>query len=598
MRWIKNWFLKLKIKYKMIISMYLVIVPILLFISSYMYIKSSREVVDNMSKLYQNLVNSINENINYLQSDVEDLLTYLCINSDIRYILNAQENSPIIDNTLIWEKNSPMNLVKDMISVKGYIKTMILYPENGVTIFSFSGDTSVLNKDIDKIHNTEIYKKAYEVQGDYVWTRISKDDSDLFINNKSDKIIVSRVIFNYSKSKPLGYLVIGIDTDKYRELLKNGLYKENEGIIIFNKNKEELINFGEINSLVYEYIKNLEYYEISKEKYLEYNNYYIFSSQNKNEDGYIFYIVPKENWFSQIQSAKIFPIIFLVVLLVFSWPLIMLASNIISKPLYRLYKSMEKFKKGDFNQKVEVVAYDEIGEVSACFNDMVKDIKKLIEQNYIMVLREKQSEYDALQAQINPHFLYNTLDSLYWQALNGGSEKLAEDIFSLSQLFRSILSKGESIISVKQEKNLIFHYLQIQKMRFNKKLDFLIDIDDNILEYKIPKLILQPFVENAVVHGLENTGRKGFIKVTGKLNKGYLLFKISDNGIGLTKDQINSILEKEEPMKYSSKRISGYAIKNVKERLRLKYQGNFKLDIKSKINRGTIVIIEIPSNEN
>jgi two-component system sensor histidine kinase YesM len=225
---------------------------------------------------------------------------------------------------------------------------------------------------------------------------------------------------------------------------------------------------------------------------------------------------------------------------------------------------------------------------------MVKDIKELIDSNYVMVLRERQSELDALQAQINPHFLYNTLDSLYWQALNAGSEKLAEDIFSLSQLFRLVLNKGRGMIPVSQEKELIFHYLQIQKMRFEKKLNYSIEMDEEILSYEIPKLILQPFVENAIVHGLECTDRMGMIEIKGYLEEDHIIFQVSDNGVGMTKEQLNELMEEEETKEYSSQRIGRYAIKNVRERLDLKYHGEFKLLIQSEVGRGTTIMIQIP----
>lgn len=576
--------------------MYLIIIPISLFISSYSYVKSSKDVVKNMSELYQNLVNTIDENINYLQSDVEDLLTYLCVNNDVRYILNEAEGSPSIAHPLIWEKGTPMDLVRDMISIKSHIKTVILYAENGIKPFHLSRDNSVYKMDINEIHDTPIYQKAYEAQGDYVWTRVNKGDLDLFVVNKSDKIVASRVIFDYAKKRRLGYLGIGINVDKYIQLCKNGLYQENEGILVFNKNSEELVRFGEIDESAYEYIQSLDYKEIPKKEYLKYDKHYIFLSQDKEGSNYTCYIVPEENWLSQVQNAKMLPILLGVVLLIGLLPLVMFASTIISKPLQRLYESMMKFKEGDFDQQVEITLYDEIGQVSACFNTMVNDIKELIDRNYVMVLKEKQSEYDALQAQINPHFLYNTLDSLYWQAQNGGSDELAEDILSLSQLFRLVLSQGESIIPVEQEVKLNYHYLQIQKMRFNKKLDYKIDIDGEILGYRIPKLILQPFVENAVIHGLECSGEMGFIQVTGRLEGTYLKFEIKDNGVGLTQDQINTIFLEEESKEYSSRRIGGYAIKNVKERLDLRYQGDFKLSIESQVGEGTTITILIPAN--
>jgi two-component system sensor histidine kinase YesM len=306
-------------------------------------------------------------------------------------------------------------------------------------------------------------------------------------------------------------------------------------------------------------------------------------------------MLPKANWLIKIHNVRLVSFAIIGALLFGLLPLFMLATTIISKPLNRLYKSMMKFKNGDFEQRIEVTNYDEIGEVTQCFNEMVTEIKELIDTNYVMVLRERQSELDALQAQINPHFLYNALDSLYWQALNTGSEKLAEDIYSLSQLFRLVLSQGQSMIPIAKEKDLIYHYLQIQKMRFEKKLNFTIDMDEAILEYKIPKLIMQPFVENAIVHGLEHTGAQGLIEIKGHQKDGYIILEVKDNGIGMTQEQLKEVFEKEENKEYSSQRIGRYAIKNIKERLNLKYHDNFELKIQSKVGVGTTVTMILPA---
>lgn len=175
-------------------------------------------------------------------------------------------------------------------------------------------------------------------------------------------------------------------------------------------------------------------------------------------------------------------------------------TDIVSKPLHSLREAMEKFMQGDFSQKVEVMTQDEVGEASACFNRMVDDIRELIDKNYILAIKERESELDTLQAQINPHFLYNTLDSLYWKATESGNDEIAEDILSLSQLFRLVLNRGNGIVTVRTEADLLERYLQIQKMRFGKRLTYEISLEPEILEEKIPKLILQPFVENVIVH--------------------------------------------------------------------------------------------------
>lgn len=596
---IRDKFTKLKIKYKIILSMYLVIIPILIVASGYMYVRNYKETVKEMTNVYKNLTMTIDENINYLQADLLDLSTYITINSDVRVILYAKNKYSYQNQPLLWEQSAPTDFVKDMISIKSHIKSLILYPENGVQPFYISQDNSVLNREISEINDLKIYKDAVAARGDHVWTRVDKNEIGLFIKNNLDKIVISSEIFDWSKSNRIGFLSIGIDAIKYEQICENALQKKNEGILICNQYGEELVRVGMIDDIVAEYIKNDEFRSSipnGMNNHFKYHNYYVFYSKAQTNDNIIYYMVPESNWLSKIQNVKVVSFAFGGALLLGLWPLFMLATTIISKPLKRLQQSMAKFKAGDFEQRVEVSSYDEIGEVTECFNEMVIEIKELIDTNYVMVLRERQSELDALQAQINPHFLYNALDSLYWQALNTNNDKLAEDIFSLSQLFRLVLNQGQGSIPIGREIELINHYLQIQKMRFEKKLNYRIDMEEAILEYKIPKLIIQPFVENAIVHGLECTDEKGVIEINGRLEAEHIVIEVKDNGVGMTEEQIKEVFNEDETKEYSSQRIGKYAIKNVKERLNLKYHDDFKLLIQSSVGIGTTVTIVIPAS--
>ena len=227
---------------------------------------------------------------------------------------------------------------------------------------------------------------------------------------------------------------------------------------------------------------------------------------------------------------------------------------------------------------------------------MVGDIKKLIDENYVIKLSEKESELAALQAQINPHFLYNTLDSLYWQATEAGNDEIAESILDLSQLFRLVLNQGKSVVTIEQEINLITHYLQIQKMRFPRKINYEITVAPEVAKVKIPKLILQPFVENAIVHGFENVSTACLLTVCAERQEDYVRFVIKDDGIGMNKEQLASLWES-EPANYSKVRIGRYAIKNIRERLQLRYHDAFHLEILSDVGKGTTVILEVPYEE-
>lgn len=211
---------------------------------------------------------------------------------------------------------------------------------------------------------------------------------------------------------------------------------------------------------------------------------------------------------------------------------------------------------------------------------------------------KKDSELNALQSQINPHFLYNTLEILYWEAAAAGQKNISEMLINLSRLFRLILNKGKSFMIISREKELIQCYLNLQKMRFEEKLNFTIKLDDNILNYKIPKLTLQPFIENAIVHGIERNIDGGNIEISGTLINKKIKFKITDDGIGMSRETIEKILAcGDKNFMDRSSLLEGYAIKNVIERLRLYFKNKYSLKFYSDVGRGTTVEIIIPAEE-
>ena len=178
--------------------------------------------------------------------------------------------------------------------------------------------------------------------------------------------------------------------------------------------------------------------------------------------------------------------------------------------------------------------------------------------------------------------------------MEAGDEEIAEDILALSDLFRLVLSRGEGIVTVRNEVELLERYLQIQKMRFGKRMEYKLRVEEEIMDNRIPKLILQPFVENAIVHGFERGDNRFSLIVKGEEEQGYMVFYIRDTGVGMTPQQVATIWDREESDRISGQKIGRYAIRNVKERLELKYGSNYRLEIESTEGVGTTVIVGIP----
>jgi two-component system sensor histidine kinase YesM len=262
----------------------------------------------------------------------------------------------------------------------------------------------------------------------------------------------------------------------------------------------------------------------------------------------------------------------------------------ISQPIKRLERSMRKVEQGDFDIHIPIPGDDEVGRLSRRFNLMVARIRELMEQNIHEQEAKRKSELDVLQSQINPHFLYNTLNSVVRMAGSGKSEDVITMITSLSKFFRISLSKGKRIITVQEELEHIRNYLIIQKVRYKNKFDYEIIADEKVLTCKTLKLVLQPLVENAIYHGIEMMVDEGHIRISAEIVDRQIVFKVSDNGLGIPPDRLALILSGE----VKSDEGSGVGFKNVHERIRLTFGEPYGLQVNSVLEEGTTVIMTIP----
>ena len=298
-------------------------------------------------------------------------------------------------------------------------------------------------------------------------------------------------------------------------------------------------------------------------------------------------IISKEFWAEMIT-------IFLVLVL-----LIILLSVIISKQVTKPIKEMQKvarqYSMGLFDEKVNVNGKDEIAELGNVLNNMSSQLLELIDS---VTKKERQSNYLELQTliyQINPHFLYNTLDSINMLARKNNDIQVALMVTNLSRLFRLSLNRGRDIITVREEMMQVTYYLKIQKFRFEEQLDWNINFDNEILEYRMLKFIMQPLVENAIYHGIKSKNEYGKLTIKGYKDENMLIFVIEDTGKGMDEDTLTNLYQKINEKKRDEKENRGYGVWNVNQRIKLFYGEQYGLQIDSIVDKGTSVYIKIPA---
>ena len=265
-------------------------------------------------------------------------------------------------------------------------------------------------------------------------------------------------------------------------------------------------------------------------------------------------------------------------------------SSRITKPIKVLRQSMRSVESGNFDVSAAVESGDEIGALWRDYNIMIAKIKDLVRQTILDQEQKRKSELRALQNQITPHFLYNTLDSIIWMAESNRQGDVVRMVSALAKLLRLSISKGEELVSIRDEVEHIKNYLTIQKMRYKDKLDFMLDVDEEILGLRTLKVILQPLVENAIYHGIKNKPDAGTIRIAGRRANGKVHLSIEDDGVGMSTERLARIFT----LHRDGSDRRGVGVSNVNERIKLYFGPEYGLEYASEEDRGTTVSIWLP----
>ncbi|MBF1014684.1 MAG: sensor histidine kinase, partial [Lachnospiraceae bacterium] len=403
-------------------------------------------------------------------------------------------------------------------------------------------------------------------------------------------------------SEPMAVLRIDIDKSKIEELLKR---------IKFNPETSVLLSDGK--NIIYGLKGNGEEFEAGKLakirgeqagkdwSFIKYSNIkYIFRTEMLSANGWhLNVLVPQASVLEKQQALYLTLLIALFGIAAVSYGLAYLTINSNLKRIFILNKEMKRVESGDFSQKIKPVGSDEIGELMRSFKAMTLRMEEMIDEKYRMGKEVKNAELKALQAQINPHFLYNSLDLVNCLAIEHDVPEIADMINSLVEFYKLSLNRGKEIFSLQDEVRHVQAYVRIQNMRFEKKISLDIEEKGWLKEYSILKIILQPLVENSIMHGiLEKEDSRGVIKINFVLQGDRIYIIIKDDGVGMSKDKIDNLLKDTNEIKHAG---SGYGVKNINERIKLYYGPEFGLEFESKENAGTVVTVSIPAipyNEN
>lgn len=295
------------------------------------------------------------------------------------------------------------------------------------------------------------------------------------------------------------------------------------------------------------------------------------------------------------QFILVCSVLALVLILVIVSMTYLITANLL-RPIKVLHDTMKKISAGDFSARAKVQSKDELESLADGFNAMTGNMQGMI--NKIKEDEQKMRHLDLrlLQEQINPHFLYNTLDTIVWLIEGNKPDDAVNMVVTLSDFFRLVLSKGKEFISIREEERHIRSYLEIQEMRYRDILEYEICIDPLLYQYEIPKLTMQPLVENALYHGIKYKREKGCICVSGHKEEENLILVVEDDGSGMTKEELCRL--QQEILRPCRETEHGFGLANVNERIRMYFGAEYGMKIQSKKGMGTRVTITIPARRN
>jgi two-component system sensor histidine kinase YesM len=439
---------------------------------------------------------------------------------------------------------------------------------------------------------------SYSRQYDAIITNITTANSisgsvKLDIDNEMWKIVAGKVEFSEGKQ----YQIMENVSDKVRGMMANTDSKRARNkLILIQRTLKSLT--GYINQMGSKIAQNSTAAE--NEAMLE-NIRFASSVMEEVVGDYVLYEVQSMEGQYQLMRAgfvrwQIFSIILIFSAVTFSVVAAWGLSRSIYTPIKKLHDVTTTITKNDLQALMTSDNVDEITELGMSFNIMIGKIKELLDSKIKEQENLKKAELRALQAQINPHFLYNTLDTIIWMAESKKTDQVVKIVSALSDFFRISLSKGMDWITIGEEMQLIRSYLTIQKMRYRDILDFKIEVTEEVAENTILKLILQPLVENALYHGIKNKRQGGTINVRARHNgKDEVLLEVEDNGIGFAPERLAQLRARLEEDSGDIGLENGFGIGNVNRRMRLYYGRPYGLSIQSEYTIGTCVTVVIPA---
>lgn len=551
-----------------------------------------------LSNMYRT-TRSIGRNIEEMYHEMEENTKYLYTvqEEDYGYLYEILEDRDISAN----KKNAIITeMLKDILYMNQYIDHVFFILPDGQE-YSVMRPPEAMT-DTKKIQ--EWYEKNFQ-EKEQSMQMLPVHLSDYYVGSKKENFTAARNIMNTrtiqsASQEILGTLYIDISSEYLDGIINETKLEEGSQIYIVDKAKEEIA----YNPYSSEKVEHREEFK----KYLSYmspdhqymrvgENYYIYS-EVPNTNWIVVECIPTynlENSYQKIRNITLTVMGFSVLLLTIIYYFYSKKTN---KPIKDLKIAMERIQKGDLDTRVQVGNNDEIGFLANGLNQMTLELQNHIQKVYIAEIRQREAEIEALKTQIEPHYLYNTLDVIRMTAITKDDKETAEMIDGLSGQLKYLIGGARDMVTLQAELDSVRNYFKIIKIRYENRFSLEIDVPEELLELKVPQLILQPVVENAVKHGLKPKEEgEGVVAIQGMKSEDRLEITVMDNGIGMTEEKmayVQKLLDSQDTVKHAKSKSASIGLKNVYDRIKLIFGDTYSMEISSFEGIGTIVKYKLP----
>lgn len=574
----------------MVLYFVLLISIVILLVSTLSYTYSIKDF-ENLSIRYtQSLIAEINAGVDSYIDNVKSMSSVICENRDVQTLMsmyNEAHGTPLTgDDAKVAEelRQNAMRHLRLVAETRSEITNVAVISKYRDVLFSDPRQQPNLHSEYnlaDWFLKPLTYKENIVVSPSHVQNLVSGEYRWV--------ISISRAVLDPVTGEVTGVMVIDLNFYAIKaicetvQLDKNGYTYviDDDGNIIYHPQQQ----------LIYAGIKVDPFTEILQMdvSYLRTDENKIYTKNRSELTGWTAVGVINGNELIR-DRTRIIDFYFTLsgLCLLFAAVAALIISSSVTRPIKKLESTMHLVEDGDLSVQADTNINNEIGHLGGSFNTMIANIKTLMDNALADEEAKRKSEINALQAQINPHFLYNTLDSIIWMSASGKNEEVTEMTAALAKLFRTSISQGENFVPLRNEMENIQSYLTIQKMRYGDKLSYELAVDERFMNAPVPKLILQPIVENALYHGIKLSPTPGTIRIGARQEGDVLILTVSDDGVGMSAEQLAHIFDadKDSPR--------GIGILNVHNRIQLCFGSAYGLHYFSEADSGTRVEIHLP----